>query len=226
MTKMNKRELLYYLLENNTNISVGEIAIGLIMSVLLAFFIYFVYKKTYTGVMYSKNFNVTLLLITVITTMVMMIIGSNLALSLGMVGALSIIRFRTAVKDTKDSAFIFWGIAVGIACGSGIYTIAILGSVIIALILFFMSKDVFDDSLYLVIVHATKDADVDRITEIVEKHCPKNKLKMKNISASGVDITYEVSFKKDNESQLCAELKELTDIAAINVVTYNGEIAG
>lgn len=223
---MNKRELLYYLLENNTNISVAEIAIGLIMSVLLAFFIYFVYKKTYTGVMYSKNFNVTLLLITVITTMVMMIIGSNLALSLGMVGALSIIRFRTAVKDTKDSAFIFWAIAVGISCGSGIYIIAVLGSAVIALILFFINKGVLDDTTYLVIVHGNSNVDVDRISDIVGNHCSKSTLKMKNITSLNVDITYEVSFKKGSETELTKELKGMEDITAINVVTYNGEIAG
>ena len=223
---MNKRELLYYLLENNINISVAEIAIGLIVSVILAFFIYFVYKKTYTGVMYSRNFNVTLLLISVITTMVMMIIQSNLALSLGMVGALSIIRFRTAVKDTKDSAFIFWAIAVGIACGAGVYTIAVLGSVIIALILFFISKGVMDDTSYLVIVHGNSDLDVDLVSGIVEKHCPKNKLKMKNITASNVDITYEVSFKKGSESELTKELKGSDNVSAINVVSYNGEISG
>lgn len=223
---MNKRELLYYLLENNINISVAEIAIGLIVSVILAFFIYFVYKKTYTGVMYSRNFNVTLLLISVITTMVMMIIQSNLALSLGMVGALSIIRFRTAVKDTKDSAFIFWAIAVGIACGAGVYTIAVLGSIIIALILFFISKGVMDDTLYLVIVHGNSDLDVDLVSGIVGKHCSKNKLKMKNITASNVDITYEVSFKKGSESELTKELKGSDNVSAINVVSYNGEISG
>ena len=171
---MNKKELLYYLLENNTNISISEIAIGLIMSVFLAFFIYFIYKKTYSGVMYSKNFNVTILLVTIITTMVMMIIGSNLALSLGMVGALSIIRFRTAVKDAKDSAFIFWAIAVGIACGSGIYTIAILGSIIIALVLLFLSRGVMDVTSYLVIVHGDSSVDADLVTKIIDEYCAKN----------------------------------------------------
>lgn len=223
---MSKKELLYYLLENNTNISVAEVAIGLIMSVLLAFFIYFVYKKTYTGVMYSKNFNVTLLLITVITTMVMMIIGSNLALSLGMVGALSIIRFRTAVKDTKDSAYIFWAIAVGISCGSGIYSIAILGSIVIAIILFFISKDILDDSTYLVIVHGAEELDEQKVTETVKKYCKKVNLKMKNITSVSSDITYEVSLAADKDNELSGELKSLEGVNGINIVTYNGEIAG
>ncbi len=223
---MNKKELLYYLIENNTNMSIEEIVIGLIMSVILAFFIYFVYKKTYTGVMYSKNFNVTVLLVTIITTMVMMIIGSNLALSLGMVGALSIIRFRTAVKDTKDSAYIFWGIAVGIACGAGIYTIAILGSIFIAIILFFINKGVLDDYTYLVIIHGDSSLDVDEVSLIVDKNCKKTNLKMKNISPSNVDITYEVSFKKGIDNKLTTELKGIQGLSGINIVTYNGEIAG
>ncbi|WP_026518070.1 DUF4956 domain-containing protein [Butyrivibrio sp. MC2021] len=223
---MSKKELLYYLLENNTNISLLEVAIGLIMSVILAFFIYFVYKKTFTGVMYSKNFNVTLLLITVITTMVMMIIGSNLALSLGMVGALSIIRFRTAVKDTKDSAYIFWAIAVGISCGSGIYAIAILGSIVIAIILFFISRGVFDDNTYLVIVHGNDSLDADKVTETVNRHCKKVNLKMRNLNSVSCDITYEVSFAKDKDGELANELKALEGVSGINIVTYNGEIAG
>ena len=223
---MNKKELLYYLLENNTNISIAEIAIGLILSVLLAFFIYFVYKKTYSGVMYSKNFNVTLILIAVITTMVMMIIGSNLALSLGMVGALSIIRFRTAVKDTKDSAYIFWSIAVGISCGSGIYAIAILGSIVIALILFFINRGVLDETTYLVIVHGGDNLDIDAVTKTIEKNCKKTNLKMRNITTSSTDITYEVSFAKGKDIDLSKELKALAGVNGINIVTYNGEIAG
>ena len=223
---MNKKELLYYLLENNTNISIAEIAIGLIMSVFLAFFIYFVYKKTYSGVMYSKNFNVTILLVTIITTMVMMIIGSNLALSLGMVGALSIIRFRTAVKDAKDSAFIFWAIAVGIACGSGIYTIAIFGSIIIALVLLFLSRGVMDVTSYLVIVHGDSSVEAELVSKTIDQYCSKNALKMKNITDSKLDMTYEVTFKKGQEELLTKELRKISGISAINVVTYNGEVAG
>ena len=115
---------------------------------------------------------------------------------------------------------------MGIACGAGVYTIAVLGSVIIALILFFISKGVMDDTSYLVIVHGNSDLDVDLVSGIVEKHCPKNKLKMKNITASNVDITYEVSFKKGSESELTKELKGSDNVSAINVVSYNGEISG
>lgn len=223
---MNKKELLYYLLENNTNISIEEVVIGILLSAILAFFIYFVYKKTYSGVMYSKNFNVTLLMVTVVTTMVMLIIGSNLALSLGMVGALSIIRFRTAVKDTKDSAYIFWAIAVGIACGSGIYSIALFGSFVIAIILFFMNRGVMDETRYLVIVHGNESVSVEGITAVVNRHCKRTNLKMKNMTASNVDVTYEVSFGKEGDGALAKEIKDMAGVMSVNIVTYSGEIAG
>ena len=143
-----------------------------------------------------------------------------------MVGALSIIRFRTAVKDAKDSAFIFWAISIGLSCGSGIYIISILGSIIIAVILFFFYKGVMDDTNYLVVVHAMVEADENKITEIVEKYCSKTVLKMKNTSASALDITYEVSFKKGNEKNLTSDIMKLGGISAVNIVTYNGEVAG
>ncbi len=223
---MNKKELLNYLLENNTNISIEEIVIGLIMAVVLAAFIYVVYKKTYSGVMYSKNFNVTLMAICIITTMVMMIIGSNLALSLGMVGALSIIRFRTAVKDTKDSAYIFWAIAVGIACGTGIYSIAVIGSVLIALVMIFMSKGVMDEDTYLLIVHGDSKVSMNDVASAVQSHVKKMNLKMKNVTGSKTDITYEVSFSKNKDTELIGAVQKLEGVTAVNVVTYNGEIAG
>ena len=109
---MSKKELLKYLIENNVGISVTQILISMCITVLLSMFIYWVYKKTYSGVMYSKNFNITIILVAIITCMIMMIIGSNLALSLGMVGALSIIRFRTAVKEPKDICFLFFYVNV------------------------------------------------------------------------------------------------------------------
>ncbi len=223
---MNKKELLNYLLENNTNISIEEIVIGLIMAVVLAAFIYVVYKKTYSGVMYSKNFNVTLMAICIITTMVMMIIGSNLALSLGMVGALSIIRFRTAVKDTKDSAYIFWAIAAGIACGTGIYSIAVIGSVLIALVMIFMSKGVMDEDTYLLIVHGDSKVSMNDVASAVQSNVKKMNLKMKNVTGSKTDITYEVSFGKNKDTELIGAVQKLEGVTAVNVVTYNGEIAG
>ncbi len=223
---MNKKELLNYLLENNTNISIEEIIIGLIMAVIMAAFIYVVYKKTYSGVMYSKNFNITLMAICIITTMVMMIIGSNLALSLGMVGALSIIRFRTAVKDTKDSAYIFWAIAAGIACGTGIYSIAVIGSVLIALVMIFMSKGIMDEDTYLLIIHGDNELSMEDTASAVQSNTKKMNLKMKNITETKIDITYEVSFGKNKDTELVGAIQKLKGIKAVNVVTYNGEIAG
>ena len=157
---MSKKELLKYLIENNAGISVTQVLISMCITVLLSMFIYWVYKKTYSGVMYSKNFNITIMLISTVTSMVMMIIGSNLALSLGMVGALSIIRFRSAIKDPKDIGFLFWGIGIGLSTGTGVYIIGILGSVFIAFLLFIFDRGIYNDNCYLLIV---KGNDINRI---------------------------------------------------------------
>ena len=132
---MKKQQILNYLLENNTALAWEQILISFIATVFLSLFVYFIYKKTHTSALYSKSFNITLVMIAIITAMVMMLIGSNLALSLGMVGALSIIRFRTAVKEAKDSAFLFWAIGIGLSCGTGVYLIALIGSIFIAIVL-------------------------------------------------------------------------------------------
>lgn len=136
--RMDKKELFYYLLEANTTMPVIQIVLSLVICMLLSLFIYAMYKKTYSGVMYSKNFNLSIMLISIITCMIMMIISSNLAISLGMVGALSIIRFRSAIKDPKDIGYLFWAIGIGLATGTGVYMIGIIGSIFIALLLVIM----------------------------------------------------------------------------------------
>ena len=131
---MSKRQILEYLLESNASVSVTQVCLSLAMAVVLGMLLYFVYRKTYRGTVYSKDFNLTLLLVAIITTLVMQAIGSNLALSLGMVGSLSIIRFRTAVKEPRDIAFLFWAIAIGLTCGSEMYLIGLLGSLVLTVV--------------------------------------------------------------------------------------------
>ena len=219
---MNKRELLSYLIENNTSFSLQEVLIGSGIAILLAFFQFFVYKKTFEGVKYSKGFNITLIMTTIITTMVMMIIGSNLALSLGMVGALSIIRFRTAVKDAKDIAFIFWSVAIGLACGSGIYIIGIVGSLVIAVILFLLSNGKTSDDVYLLTVQMTPQADASAVEAYLASHLRRYALKMSSTKPGGTDATYEVTLKDRSAQQLCTELGELDAVSGVNIVQYEG----
>ena len=123
-------------LENVTSVSLLDMALVLVLSFALGLFIFFVYKKTYAGVMYSSSFGVTLVALTMISTLVILAVTSNVVLSLGMVGALSIVRFRSAIKEPLDIAFLFWSIAAGIVLAAGMIPLAIVGSVIIGLILF------------------------------------------------------------------------------------------
>ena len=222
---MSKKELLKYLIENNVGISVTQILISMCITVLLSMFIYWVYKKTYSGVMYSKNFNITIMLISTVTSMVMMIIGSNLALSLGMVGALSIIRFRSAIKDPKDIGFLFWGIAVGLSTGTGIYIIGIIGSIFIAFLLFIFDRGIYNDNCYLLIVKGN-DINFDKIESIIKEHTSKFNLKMKNSADISTEATYEIKLKRNEDNEILRELKTIENIININIVSYNGEIAG
>lgn len=222
---MSKKELLKYLIENNAGISVTQVLISMCITVLLSMFIYWVYKKTYSGVMYSKNFNITIMLISTVTSMVMMIIGSNLALSLGMVGALSIIRFRSAIKDPKDIGFLFWGIGIGLSTGTGVYIIGILGSVFIAFLLFIFDRGIYNDNCYLLIVKGN-DINFEKIESIIKEHTSKFNLKMKNSTDVFTEATYEIKLKRNEDNIILKELKTIENIININIVSYNGEIAG
>jgi len=222
---VSKKELLKYLIENNAGISVTQVLISMCITVLLSMFIYWVYKKTYSGVMYSKNFNITIMLISTVTSMVMMIIGSNLALSLGMVGALSIIRFRSAIKDPKDIGFLFWGIGIGLSTGTGVYIIGILGSVFIAFLLFIFDRGIYNDNCYLLIVKGN-DINFEKIESIIKEHTSKFNLKMKNSTDVFTEATYEIKLKRNEDNIILKELKTIENIININIVSYNGEIAG
>jgi hypothetical protein len=218
-------DLLSYIQSTNSILTVGRVIGNMLVTVLIAVFIYWVYKKTYAGVMYSKTFNVTLLLTTLVTAMVMMVIGTNLALSLGMVGALSVIRFRSAIKDPKDVGFLFWGIAAGLAAGTGSYVITVVGSAIIALMLFIFRKNAFEDYPYLLVVKG------ERLDERAVRDCVKDlterfNLRMKSHTQAGSEIIYEVRFEDGRENDLIDRMNELKNVSLVNIVSYRGEVAG
>lgn len=166
---MSKKQILAYLLEQNTSIPVWEIVLSILIAIVLSACMYYTYKKTYSGTVYSQNFNITLMLISIIVTMVMITIGSNLALSLGMVGSLSIIRFRTAIKEPKDIAFIFWAIAIGLTCGARIYSVGIIGSIIIIAILFINRSKLNEDTTYLLVLGVKKENSINDVYELLNK---------------------------------------------------------
>ena len=227
---MNKKELVSYLLAQNTTLSLPQILLSLMAAILLALLLYFVYRKTYQGVVYSKNFNITLVLIAVITTMAMLAIGNNLALSLGMVGSLSIIRFRTAIKEPRDIAFLFWAICIGLCCGANMHIIALVGSLVISALLFLFNMGVYDRTSYLLVVRGAAGAlPADTMEALLEEHTSAHRLRMSNVTAINEEITWEVSFsgKADKTPQaLQAKLAALENVAAVNFVSYSGEMIG
>lgn len=171
----------------------------------------------------------TLLLITVITTIVMLIIGSNLALSLGMVGSLSIIRFRTAIKEPRDIAFLFWAIAVGLACGSEMYLIGLAGSIVVAVVLFVANLDLYDSVSYLLVVRgACGGLDVSALEKMLadKKRVRRRKLRMRSLNGGEEELTYEISLKSTRLSELVEAVRALSGVESVNLVSYSGELLG
>lgn len=225
---MSKRQILEYLLESNTSISLTQVCLSLAMAVVLGMLLYFVYRKTYRGTVYSKDFNLTLLLVAIITTLVMQAIGSNLALSLGMVGSLSIIRFRTAVKEPRDIAFLFWAIAIGLTCGSEMYLIGLLGSVVLTVVVCLANLDLYDTTTYLLVLRTgTGAVDEAALAAVLKKHTRAWKLRMRNQMADTEEFTYEVSFtRKQSAGTLSGQVREALGadrIRSLNLVSYSGE---
>lgn len=198
------REFIVENLNNAETISIATIILNNIVAMAVAFFLMFVYKITYSGTAYSKKFNISLGAIAIITTMIMSIISNNIALSLGMVGALSIIRFRTAVKDVRDASFIFWSIAVGIGCGVSQYSLIGIGSVFLFLF-FLLTKQAVMDQRQLLIIQGTLEAQ-NQIEAIVENHFGKGVHQtMKSVSEDGCELIYTVKenvLRKANEKNL------------------------
>ncbi len=225
---MSKKELLNYLLSSNSSITTKEILISLCCALIFSMIMYLVYKKTYIGVVYSKNFNLTLVLVAIITTIIMQVIGNNLALSLGMVGSLSIIRFRTAIKEPRDIAFVFWAICIGLSCGAQMYEVVFWGSLVIVFVLFVFSKDVYTKSCYLLVTkNSNIESGVDVKVQNIVKACAKRfKVRMDNTTGHSREVTYEIWIKESKLEELNRQLREVDTIDSYNIIAYSGEIVG
>ena len=197
----------------------------LIIAFLVSLIIYLTYKNTYTGVMYNPRFNVSLIMITMVTTIVMVVIGSNISVSLGMVGALSIIRFRTAVKDPRDTAFIFWCVVSGLACGTQNYTIVIVGSIFVCLILFMFKKIASRDNKYVLIVKGPK-FDIPAVEKVVKTQIKDYNCKGKYVSKDSIELIYDIKFKKDMNDKIIYELGKITGVTTINIVSSSTDTMG
>ena len=186
------RKLLFEMLENTGQLDVKTISLRLAVAAVIAFFIYISYMLSHEGSIYSRKFNVSLMALTVITTTVMIVIGNNIALSLGMVGALSIVRFRTAIKDSRDTVYIFWTIVVGICCGAGDFFVASIGSAVTFLILLIFGRIKNDNRLLLII--RTSRVNEERVESLIFQYFSrKANLRVKNTTDSSTEFIYEIS---------------------------------
>jgi len=208
------------------SISIGDLVIALVLAFALGMLIFTVYKRTYNGVMYSRSFNISLVMLLMVTTLIIRCITSNLTLSLGMVGALSIVRFRTAVKDPMDTIYMFWAIAVGICigAGSGFYVYVILGSLLIGIFLYVMylvgGKG---NNAYLLIIRHDFDS-ADQVNHAVSRLPRPARLKSKAVTQNGVELTIELRLSGDN-SNIVNDLLRIRGVFDATLVSYQGDYA-
>lgn len=209
-------------LENITSFSALDMIIAMGLAFVVGLFIFFVYKKTYTGVMYSAGFGISLIAMSLVTTLIILAVTSNIILSLGMVGALSIVRFRTAVKEPLDIAFMFWAIAAGIVLGAGLIPLAVLGSVFIGIILVIFVNKKSVDSPYILIISSEGEKQEDEILEQIAQSVKRHSVKAKTISDSGMEFTLEVRLK-ESSTRFVGAIKAIPGVKSAALVSYNGD---
>ncbi len=212
-------------LENVASVSILDMALALVFAFGLGLFIFLVYKKTYQGVMYSSSFGTTLVALTMITTVVILAVTSNVVLSLGMVGALSIVRFRTAIKEPLDIAFLFWSIAVGIVLAAGLILLAVIGSVAIGLILLvFVNKKSYCNPYILVLSCDSPESEKDAAA-FLGQQVQKCVVKSKTVQKGMVELNMEIRMK-DNNTDFINALAAMDGVSSAVLVSYNGEYLG
>lgn len=224
------RDILLDILEQGGTLSVETIFYHIVSAAILSIVIYVSYWYTHTGTAYSKKFNVSLMTLTILTASVMTVIGNNIALSLGMVGALSIVRFRTAIKDSRDTVYIFWTIIVGICCGVGDYTVASIGSAVVFVVLLLLGRIRNENRILLIIRGALSN---ERTIEgiVFEYFNQKALLRVKNTTPETVEMIYEMDRKSFQyaarmEVSITEKLYALEHMEYVNIVTQSDEISG
>ena len=212
-------------LENVTSVSILDMALALVLAFALGMFIFLVYKKTFSGVMYSSSFGVTLVALTMITTLVILAVTSNVVLSLGMVGALSIVRFRTAVKEPLDLAFLFWAIAVGIVLAAGMIPLAVFGSLAVGLTLLVLANRKPHANPYIVVLQCDGHGSESVARTYLEEHTRRCVVKSKTARKDRVELNLEVRLK-DGGTDFVNALAELPGVDNAVLVSYNGDYMG
>ncbi len=209
-------------LESVTEFSVLDTIIGLAFALVIGLFIFLVYKKTLTGVMYSSGFALTLVGLSLVTTLVIMAVTSNVVLSLGMVGALSIVRFRAAIKEPVEIVFLFWALAAGIVVGAGMIPLAVIGSVIIGFILLLFANRKVHSNPYILVLNSRDEKAEAAALAILERTVEHYIVKSKTITAMGSELTMELRIK-ENVTQLVNQICALPNVDNATLVSFNGE---
>ena len=199
-----------------------DMVLALGLSFALGLFIFFIYKKTFNGVMYSASFGVSLMAMTLITTLIILAVTSNVVLSLGMVGALSIVRFRATIKEPMDIAFLFWSISVGIVTGAGFITLAVFGSVFIGIVLLVFVNKKSRENPYIVVVSCADEASEQKVTQQIKGAVSRSMVKSKTVTKSGIELTMEIRLK-DEATAFINQLCEIEGVSNAVLVSYNGE---
>lgn len=209
-------------LENVSDFSFIDVLLGMAVSLVLGLFIFLIYKKSFTGVMYSTGFALTLVGLTLVTTLVIMAVTSNVVLSLGMVGALSIVRFRAAIKEPIEIVFLFWAIAVGIVIGAGMIPLAIIGSVIIGIILLLFANHKVRENPYILVLNCVDENTENLALSLLEQCTQRYVVKSKTVSQAGIELTAELR-TKDAGTAFVNRISELQGVKNATLVSYNGE---
>ena len=209
-------------LENVSEFSILDTLIGLAVALVIGLFIFIIYKKTLTGVLYSSGFALTLVGLSLVTTLVIMAVTSNVVLSLGMVGTLSIVRFRTAIKEPVEIVFLFWSLAVGIVIGAGMIPLAVIGSAIIGVILLLFANRKIHNDPYIFVTNCTDENAENAVMDILGKEAEHCVVKSKTVTASGIELTAELRTKTASTAFVNA-IAQLPGVETATLVSYNGE---
>jgi uncharacterized membrane protein YhiD involved in acid resistance len=210
------------IIEKTSSFSIVDALIGLLVAFAVGLFIYYVYKKTFTGVIYSHTFNISLIIMSMATALIIIGISSNVLLSLGMVGALSIVRFRTPIKDPMDIVYIFWAIVAGILCGAGFIPLVIIGSLLIGVVLIVFTDRIKVENPYLLVIRYNEISIENSLEHVISGHAKKHSLKSKSVMpGNDFEVTYEIRVK-ENDMSFINNISSLEGVKSAIMLSYDG----
>lgn len=206
----------------STNLTVKSIIICMLVTIVISAYIFAVYRLVNRNTFYNKNFNMSLPAIAIITAAIILTIQSNIVISLGMVGALSIVRFRTAIKDPMDLVYLFWSISVGIICGAGFAVIAVIASVVLTVGILIADWLPIAKAPQILLVNSNSFENEEAVLEVVKKYCSLHKVKARNLAQDHLDMAIEVRVKE--EGALVKELMKVENVVSASLVAHDGEV--